>query len=64
MVTWRLGRKRSINKTTHNRLLKNLPSGNEYYTKDSVIDTSKIENLKKVQEKYKNGLKFMLQELD
>lgn len=46
------------------RLLKNPPSGNEYYTKDGVIDTSKPENLKKVRERYKNNLQFMLEELN
>lgn len=46
-----------------NSLLKNPPSGNEYYTKDGVIDTSKPENLKKVQERYKSDLQFMLQKL-
>ena len=46
-----------------NSLLKNPPSENEYYTNDGVIDTSKPENLKKVQERYKSDLQFMLQKL-
>ncbi|MBE5742930.1 MAG: hypothetical protein E7360_06430 [Clostridiales bacterium] len=46
-----------------NSLLKNPPNENEYYTKDGVIDTSKPENLKKVQERYKSDLQFMLQKL-
>ena len=46
-----------------NKLLKNPPNGNEYYTKDGVIDASKPENLKIVQERYKSDLQFMLEKL-
>ena len=46
------------------RLLKNPPSGNEYYTKDGVIDTSKSENLKKVRERYASDLQFILRKLN
>ena len=46
------------------RLLKNPPNGNEYYTKDGVIDISKPENLKKVREQYTNNLQFILKNLN
>ncbi|MBQ8658513.1 MAG: amidohydrolase family protein [Clostridia bacterium] len=46
------------------KLLKNPPCGKEYYTKDGVIDISAPENLKKVTERYKRDLEFMLQNLN
>lgn len=62
-----LGEPKSIDidnfKNEVHRLLKNPPNGKEYYTKDSIIDISKPENLKKVQERYKSDLRFMLEKL-
>ena len=62
-----LGEPKSIDmedlKDEIHRLLKNPPSGNEYYTKEGVTDTSKPENLKIVQERYKSDLQFMLEKL-
>lgn len=45
------------------RLLKALPTGKEYYTKDGVIDISKPENLEFIKERYIRNINFMLEEL-
>ena len=42
------------------KLLKDLPKGDKFYTKDGIIDISKPENLKKVTERYVGDLRFML----
>lgn len=46
------------------RLLKELPSGNKFYTKDGIIDISILENLKKVTDRYVNDLTLMLKGID
>ena len=43
------------------RLLKDLPKGNKFYTKDGIIDISNPKNLEKVTDRYVNDLNFMLE---
>lgn len=42
------------------KLLRNLPCGDTYFTKDGIIDISKSENLKKVIDCYVGDLNYML----
>ncbi len=46
------------------RLLKELPSGDKFYTKDGIIDITISENLEKVTERYVNDLTLMLKGID
>jgi len=43
------------------RLLKDLPKGDKFYTKDGEIDISNPENLEKVTQRYVSDLEFMLE---
>ena len=45
-------------------LLKSFPKGNEYYTKDGVIDITQPDNHKKVKERYTSNLQFILRKLN
>ncbi|MBQ9756429.1 MAG: amidohydrolase family protein [Clostridia bacterium] len=43
------------------RLLKDLPKGDKFYTKDGEIDISNPENIEKVTQRYVSDLEFMLE---
>ena len=59
-----LGEPKKINKYYFikeiERLLKDLPKGDKFYTKDGIIDISNPENLEKVTKRYVSDLEFML----